>query len=252
MTAEDAEKTFVSLTVKQLQTAPLAADPKFCEVDGRQANTVQLVGQIRSVNRQSTSTSFVIDDSTGTIEAKRWGTDPNENFQQNQYVRVVGRVNIHKGNRSINAFKVFPITDFNEVTCHFLQVIDAHIYASKLGGQPAQAGGTATGYQKLANTAAQAAATPQNFTMGAGSTPMDTAMGTVDDGSGLDANHQRILAAIKEFDLGGGEGVHIDKVISKLQPSGMAANSVKEAINFLCDEGHLYSTTDEEHFCCTD
>jgi len=246
----DAERTFVSLTVKQLLSAPTAADPSKLEVDGRKTDqmSLQFIGQIRSINKQSTNTTYVIDDSTGTIEAKRWGSDPSESFQQNQYVRVVGRVNIHMGKRSINAYKVFPVTDFNEVTCHFLQVIDSHIYATS--GRPAPAGGAAA--STPFSIAAQAATTnQQSSTMGGGS--MDTTMGTVpDDTQGLNANHRRVLDAVKELDLGGEEGVSIDKVIDKLQPSGMPANNIKELVNFLAEEGHLYSTTDEEHFRATD
>lgn len=237
----------VNLTVKQLLSTPPAADPQKLEVDGRELSQVQLVGQIRSVNKQSTNTQYMIDDSTGVIEVKRWGGDPSENFQTNQYVRVVGRINIFNGKRSINAFKVFPITDFNEVTCHFLQVIEAHIYATK-GAQPAAAEGQGQ-LQTTFNQQTVAPAAPAQQ-MGAGQ--MNTAaMGEV--GEGLSAEHNRLLAAIKGLDSAESEeGVHIDQVIKQLDPSGNTSNHIKEMINFLAEEGHLYSTTDEEHFKATD
>lgn len=245
----DHETSLVSLTVKQLASAPSGADPNKVELDGRELTQVQLVGQIRSVNKQSTNTQYVIDDSTGVIEVKRWGESA-DNFTQNQYVRVVGRINIYQEKRSINAFKVFAITDFNEVTCHFLQVIEAHIYATKgAGAQTAQAGG-----QMQTNFGQQAVAAPvQQQTMPAVGQPQ--AFDVSGGGDGLTPEQQRLLAAIKAIDAETGkqeEGVHIDLVIKRMDPSGNTANQIKEVINFLAEEGHLYSTTDEEHFKATD
>lgn len=243
----DTEQSLICTTIKQLSEAPVGSDGSKLQVDGREPHQVQLVGQIRNINKQSTNTTYQIDDSTGVIEVK-WWQQTDSGFQQNQYVRVVGRINIFQGKRSINAFKVFPITDFNEVTCHFLQVIEAHIYATtKASG--AQASTLQTGFQQQTvqpTAMAGVGGTAPTYQANAGMGEM-----AMEENS-FSPMQQQVLNAIKQFDESGAdEGVKIDVVMKHLDPSGQKVNEIREAIGFLADEGHLYSTIDEEHYKAT-
>lgn len=47
-------------------------------------------------------------------------------MQENTYVRVCGHVRSFGGKRSVVAFKMTPVTDMNELTCHMLEVIHSH------------------------------------------------------------------------------------------------------------------------------
>jgi hypothetical protein len=42
-------------------------------------------------------------------------------------------------------------------------------------------------------------------------------------------------------------GASVDAVCAALAPAGHAAAAVRDAVTFLLEEGHLYSTVDENH-----
>jgi replication factor A2 len=62
---------------------------------------------------------------------------PHVQFMENQYVRVYGVVKQLQGQKIVQAFKILPIKDLNEVTHHILECMDASIYyATKVDGEP--------------------------------------------------------------------------------------------------------------------
>jgi hypothetical protein len=46
-------------------------------------------------------------------------------------VRVIGHLRSFMSKRNVMAFRIIPITDFNELTMHFLEVIHAHLYNTR-------------------------------------------------------------------------------------------------------------------------
>ena len=53
--------------------------------------------------------------------------------RENTYVRIVGHLKSFKENsRSLIAFYLTPVTDFNEITYHMLDVIHSHLALSKV------------------------------------------------------------------------------------------------------------------------
>jgi hypothetical protein len=52
-------------------------------------------------------------------------------FSVGSYVRVIGNMRSFIDARSVLAFRVMPITDYNEVTYHFLDVIHVHLAVLK-------------------------------------------------------------------------------------------------------------------------
>ena len=56
-------------------------------------------------------------------------------FMENQYVRVYGVVKQLQGQKIVQAFRIIPIKDLNEVTHHILECMNASIhYKSKACG----------------------------------------------------------------------------------------------------------------------
>ena len=54
-------------------------------------------------------------------------------FRENTYVRVFGHLKSFKENsRSLIAFGLSPVTDFNEITYHMLDVVHSHLALSKV------------------------------------------------------------------------------------------------------------------------
>ena len=101
------------------------------------ANCLQLtfVGKIVSIQSQHTFTVYNIDDGTGRAEVKHW-SDQEDNsaetsLHEGTYVRVHGNVRNPGQNRTIVAYSVKPVLDFNEVTFHNLDVIFVHLLNTK-------------------------------------------------------------------------------------------------------------------------
>jgi len=47
---------------------------------------------------------------------------------------------------------------------------------------------------------------------------------------------------------GSDSGVNINDIIGNLSNKGFSANDIRNAINHLSNEGHIYSTIDENHY----
>ena len=100
-------------------------------MNGEEVHNLTLLGKIVKANDSSTSLMYTIDDGTGTCEVKIW-VDADDADGQNQnkaewkvgaYVRVYGHLRAFQGQRGVIAFNMRPVTDFNEITYHFLEVV---------------------------------------------------------------------------------------------------------------------------------
>jgi replication factor A2 len=45
-----------------------------------------------------------------------------------------------------------------------------------------------------------------------------------------------------------GSGIHIDDITSRVSSQGYSVMEIKNVINNLSNEGHIYSTIDENHY----
>lgn len=80
-----------------------------------------------------------MEDGTGSMEVRQWidQTETASDAQKRRelvpdmYVRVNGRLNNFGNKISCVAFQIRPITDFNEITYHFLETIHVHLSLTK-------------------------------------------------------------------------------------------------------------------------
>lgn len=229
-------------TVAQILKAD-QADDKFI-IDGMNLHQVTLVGLVRSAKESSTNLSYEIDDMTGPFLEVRQFVDNDENtpeaekvalVRENIYVRVHGHVRAFAGKRNVAAFRVVPLTDMNELTSHLLEVIYAHAHWTK-GQAMATPGKGSTNIMgnSMMNTTRSGFDTSSNFG------------GQVD--VGLTAQQQQVLNVIRSCvdEQGLAMGVVCDRL------KGMPLKVVRDAVEFLSSEGHIYSTIDDEHYKATD
>lgn len=139
-------------TVKQIKSAPLPGqDESFC-IDNREVHNATIVGRIVDIKIESTHSTYIIDDGTGTLEVKVFGMNNNDNNNNNydnndndlsnleenkkeentdlskdNYVRCIGKIKIYQGNRSMTGYNIRKIKDFDEVTYHKLEVMYSHL-----------------------------------------------------------------------------------------------------------------------------
>ena len=141
-----------------------------------------------------------------------------------------------QGVRNIVSFKIEKLKDMNEMTLHLIEVMHAHLAIQKrhLGGGSSSAAGVGGGYSYTASSTS-------TFT------PMDTGnMSSIPD-QGLSGVQKQVYEIITSYknDLG-----ISSSEIKAVLPS-VSQTEVKKAIDFLADEGHIYSTIDDDHFKST-
>lgn len=195
---------------------------------------VTLVGLIRAVKETPTRLDYEVDDLTGPpLEVKQFVDNdesvPEEErvqtIRENTYVRVSGTVRSFGGKKSVVAFKVSPITDMNELTYHMLEVIYSH---ASLGAQSSGMGDRDMSSSNM----------------------MQTGGSFTDNGavSGLTSIQSQVHLAIRNNPTA--EGASVDSVCKQIR--GVPEKAIRDAIEFLSSEGHIYSTIDDDHYKATD
>ncbi|KAM7247752.1 hypothetical protein CapIbe_001705 [Capra ibex] len=130
--------------------------------------------------------------------------------------------------KSLVAFKIMPLEDMNEFTTHILEVVNAHMMLSKSNSQPS------AGRAPVSNPGMGEAG---NF----GGNNFIPA-------NGLTVAQNQVLNLIKACPRP--EGLNFQDLKNQLQHMSVA--SIKLAVDFLSNEGHIYSTVDDDHFKSTD
>jgi len=247
---KDRITTLTSISISQLHAAQKEGDG-FAVYGNTQLGQVSLVGIIRDVDRKSTKISYTIEDHTGTTECTKWLDEAEEGDEdatcrENMYVEVVGMIKDFNDKRSLSAYSVAPINP-NEITTHLLSTI--HTYLRHTKGPLNEDGklGPSTRSAAAVPTAGMGAAQPMAAGMNQYTAQADTAMDTgVEGGNEIQS---AVINVVKQCDSD--EGVSVSAVTGQLK-SKFSEAQVREALEWLSGEGHVYSTIDDDHFKSTD
>jgi len=202
-------------------------------MDNIELHQVTIVGIVRSVKETSTRIEYFIDDMTGPPLDVRQFVDNDENTpeeerevpaRENMYVRVHGHVRSFQGKHHVMAFKISPITDMNELTTHMLEVVHSHLSLTRAASVMSSAPNQSISYGDMGGYSG-ARTDP-------GLSPIQAQV------------HRAISACADE------QGVSITHLCEKLR--GTPVNAIRDAVEFLSSEGHIYSTIDDEHFKSTE
>ena len=130
------KQSLIPTTIKQLKNAPndASGDSTFT-LDGRELYQVTIVGMITAAEENSTNLQYTIEDGTDSIMVKMWiDAEASETFaerraqwRENVIVRVIGQLREFNGNKNLVAYDICPITDFNEYSFHFIDVVHTHL-----------------------------------------------------------------------------------------------------------------------------
>ncbi|XP_043301664.1 replication protein A 32 kDa subunit isoform X1 [Cervus canadensis] len=238
-TASQAEKKsraraqhIVPCTISQLLSATLV-DEVF-RIGNVEISQVTIVGIIRNAEKAATNIVYKIDDMTAApMDVRQW-VDTDDASSENTvvppetYVKVAGHLRSFQNKKSLVAFKIMPLEDMNEFTTHILEVVNAHMMLSKPSSQPS------AGRAPISNPGMSEAG---NFS-GNNFIPAN----------GLTVAQNQVLNLIKACPRP--EGLNFQDLKNQLQHMSVA--SIKLAVDFLSNEGHIYSTVDDDHFKSTD
>ncbi|KAG2660061.1 hypothetical protein PVAP13_1KG394300 [Panicum virgatum] len=126
-------QTLLPLTVKQIMDAAQASDDKSnFTINGVEVSTVRLVGRMLGKIERVTDVQFTLDDGTGKIDVNRWENESSDtkemaDVNDGNYVIVNGGLKGFQGKRHVVAYSVRRVTNFNDITHHFLHCIYVHL-----------------------------------------------------------------------------------------------------------------------------
>ncbi|KAM7459675.1 hypothetical protein LguiA_036669 [Lonicera macranthoides] len=233
----------VPVTVKQISDLSQSGDDKSSTflIASVEVTNVTVVGMVSRRAERVTDIAFILDDGTGRIDCNRWineGFDSKEmeDIQDGMYVRVNGRLKTIQEKRQLVAFSVRPVTNYDELSFHFIECI--HFCMNNSGSQ--MQGDSST--MSIENTPAQNTSNTYRTTL-----PTHISGDSVVDG--LKAFEQLILNYLQQPSNSGREkGVHKDELSQKLK---IPSDKIMESLRILEEEGLIYSTIDEFHFKST-
>uniref|UniRef100_A0A8D1BFV7 Replication protein A 32 kDa subunit n=1 Tax=Sus scrofa TaxID=9823 RepID=A0A8D1BFV7_PIG len=207
----------VPCTISQLLSATLV-DEVF-KIGNVEISQVTIVGIIRHAEKAATNIVYKIDDMTAApMDVRQWvdtddASGENTVVPPETYVKVAGHLRSFQNKKSLVAFKIMPLEDMNEFTTHILEVVNAHMLLNKSNSQ-----------------------------LLAGRVPVSN------PANGLTVAQNQVLNLIKACPRP--EGLNFQDLKNQLQHMSVA--SIKQAVDFLSNEGHIYSTVDDDHFKSTD
>ncbi|KAM8926482.1 LOW QUALITY PROTEIN: replication protein A 32 kDa subunit-like [Lycaon pictus] len=193
---------------------------------------VTIVGIIRHAEKAPTNIVYKIDDMTAApMDVRQW-VDTDDASSENTvvppetYVKLAGHLRSFQNKKSLVA--IMPLEDMNEFTTHILEVVNAHMILSKSNSQP-PAGRAPISNPGMGETG--------NF---GGNSSMPA--------NGLTMAQSQVLNLIKACPRP--ERLNFQDLKNQLQHMSVA--SIKQAVDFLSNEGHIYSTVDNDHLKSTD
>ncbi|GKY94133.1 hypothetical protein MPSEU_000379400 [Mayamaea pseudoterrestris] len=206
--------------------------------DGRKMNQVCIVGATRSYDDFSTNILFAIEDGTGLIDSKQWIDDSDstglaeirkQTLRENVYLKIVGTVRDYDGKKTIVADSIRPLSTGNEIAHHMLSVVYA-----------------AESYKRR-----HSYVMPNDTMMGGvgfGSDPIPSRPGTSFQtvrGGRLD---DLVLDYIKTQGEQSEAGANLHQCVQALAMHGHSEGEIRKTIDTLNNEGHIYSTIDDNNF----
>jgi len=236
----------IPVTIRQLLHAEqITPDADDFLLNGQSLGQVSVVAQIIHASALVTNLNYQIDDSTGTMDVRVWvdqeGTDyahkKSHEWTQGVYVRVIGNLRSFNGKRSIVAVRLMCIDDFNELIHHFLEVI--HLTLS-LTGRRNMKGSSGSG--------------GSGQTVSSGSSVYSKQQSSLNDNNNsnntLNELQNEIIQLVVQNQGEDMAGVLRQEIVATCNDIA-DEQTVLKAVQFLIDEGHLYTTTDEDHVAAT-
>lgn len=239
MQQSHADDSLRPVTIKQLVDCKEAYPNAELAIDGFPVTQVTLVGQVRSVNPQTTNITYRVDDGTAVIDVKKWvdaekADDGDPKFALDTYVRVWGRLTTFNGKKHVGAHYIRAIDDFNEVNYHMLEATYVHLCSVRQQQQQQQHGGGGVGGGGAGGGDAM-------FVEGGGFGGAGGAHHT--KLSVCSRNAQAMFNLLANSPAGGNEGMHVSLIASG---TGMSVSDVVAAAQELSGHGMLYNTVDDD------
>jgi len=219
-----------------------AAEEEFT-VEGMSVGMVVLCGQVANIEKAATKTVYSIEDDSGQIEVVQWVDEESrvEEHGEGSRVKVVGSIRSQGEKKHVMAFKISSVASQAEADSHILSVELARLkikqLQDKINGQVSGAGfGGGLSNSMMGG----------GLGMGGG---MGGMAGAAGQGQSFgNKNYDTVYGLIRE--CVDEQGINKDLILNSLRGK-LNKNEIDGAIDFLSNEGHIYSTIDDDHFKTT-
>ncbi|KAI4889806.1 hypothetical protein NFI96_029155, partial [Prochilodus magdalenae] len=188
---------------------------------------VTVVGIIRRTKPAVGHVVYSLDDMTGPLlDVKQWMDleDVNMNdcvIPPGTYIKAVGSLRSFQHHRSMVGFSVRRVEDLNEITSHMLEVVQAHLLNDD-------------SFSRVSMNKATTSI-------------MSMSRSSDSTSNGFTANQSQVLNLIKS--CSSAKGISIRSLSTALKY--LSPYDIRTCLNFLINEGHVFSTVDDEHFRST-
>lgn len=245
----------IPTSIKQLLLAQNKGDSFI--YDSTELFTVKLIGLVKSVNIHATNKVFEIDDGSGSIECKKWidkdtsSGSSEVDIRENSYVVVHGSLRQYENTRNIMIYKIAPLSDWNELTTHLLDVIYAHLQSTR-GPLPststAQASGGLSQGQYRGSSAPGGYAPSGYAPTAAGGNRL---AGIMPNASGFD---DLLIEVIRLCSPPDGAGAQVSDIARALEQRQIRKplGEIKKSLLGLINNGTAYSGADDDRYCLVD
>ncbi|KAI9139406.1 hypothetical protein BKA69DRAFT_1086100 [Paraphysoderma sedebokerense] len=252
--------TIRPVTIRQLNHHVEQVHPDApLKLDNAEFSNITFVGIIRAINEASTIITYLIEDGTGSIEAKVFvGADSSmtqspelAEAKVNVYVRVYGKLKIFNGKKSFSVSQMRVVRDFNEVTYHHLDAIQAHLYFTKgaLHELRARRDNVAKSTSGFGNPGVHNPMSNDMSNMGAYSSE-NAGFNNNDLNEACDTPIKSAIFRLVKQNSDYNEGANISFVERELSKQGFSGMEVRETIQDMVDNGIFYNTDDDHIRTC--
>lgn len=215
-----------------------AVDEKL-KIEDTEAHMVTFVGTVEQIESKQTNVSYTVRDDTGSIEVIQWiegegNAVAHIQVMEGNFCRVVGSIRQTNDRRHVMAFRVANLTTANEITTHLLETQWVRMKLRQMKrkmGQPMN----------------------NSSVVGAGMTGPLASLSNPSSASGIPgglSSYQALVYTIIQATTAE-TGMEKSQIYNSVKGK-MGQRDVDAALEFLCSEGHIYSTVDEDHFKSTD
>ena len=245
------KSTLMPVSIKQINSISSDSGNDNLKIDDIDVHQVRIIGTIEKKIEHPTRINYSINDGSGTIEVQKYiNSDKTEADEaklssciENTLVKVHGnlRSNMNGSGYNINAFEIVPITDWDEMTCHHMEIIATHL-RNTIGPIPGSAGANAI----------------NKLSMGSAMGNAQMNMGSMIPNQGQNLNAAMSSASISYTEIvmdaykqgDSNIGCNWDQALSIIKSKGtnMSLDQLKKTVTDLAEQGLMFSTTDEDNY----
>jgi replication factor A2 len=230
--------------------------------DGRVLSNVKLVAAVRSFEESSTNVLYTVEDGTGLFEVKQWVDDSSctalteirqPTLHENVYVKVIGHVKAYDGRAVLVANSVRRVGTSNELAHHLLEAVYVGERHKRKASSSSSAASGMGGAGSVGSGVGFGGAAARPFLGPPSGAPL-AAHGSAGQGGagGGRSLADAVLAWVRDRSRDDpNTGANMPDCIRELAGrDGHAEHEIRRAFADLTDEGHIYSTFDENHYTC--